>query len=179
MNGPRYLIIAIFLSAVSLLGGMWISASATLAQPLVDPAAGAAPAKVDQAYLGEWTFTEKDENGQSKGTATATILNFDGTHYFVEWKEGQENPTRYNGVFVTVKDATFAELSPLGNDISPTHLTMRVQMDGTKLKMRQLKKEFFDGVNTDEALRAKVEQNLNNDAMYDGPWLAGSLTSQP
>ena len=141
--------------------------------------AGAAPAKVDPAYCGEWTFAEKDENGQSSGTATATILNFDNAHYFVEWKEGQEKPMRFNGILVAVKDATFAELSPLGNDVSPTHLLMRVQLDGNKLKLRHLKKEFFDGVATDDALRAKVEQNLNNDAMYDGPWLAGAITSQP
>ena len=71
------------------------------------------------------------------------------------------------------------QLSPLGTEISDTHLIVRIQLDSTKLKVRHLKKEFFDGVGSDEQLQRKVEDNLNNDAMYDGPWVAGSLTNQP
>jgi hypothetical protein len=40
MNGNRFVVIAVFISAVSVLGGMWISASAALARPLLDPAGG-------------------------------------------------------------------------------------------------------------------------------------------
>ena len=135
-------------------------------------------AKVDPAYCGEWTFSWKDDDGSSKN-GTATVLNFDGVHYFVEWKEEGEKTVRYNGFVVPVKDAQFAQLSPLGSDLSQTHLIVRIKLDGTKLAVRHLKKEFFDGVSSDEALKKKVEENLNTDAMYEGPWVAGALTNQP
>ena len=141
--------------------------------------AGAAPPKVDQAYCGQWTFALKDDKDQTSTDATATVLNFDGSHYFVEWKEGSQKPQRFNVILVAVKDATFAELTPLGPDLADTHLLIRARLEGTKLNLRQLKKEFFEGVTTDHQLRQKVEQNLNNDAMYEGPWVPGSLTSQP
>src|SRR2546423_1642916 len=87
-------------------------------------------AKVDPAYCGEWTFSWKDDDGSSK-TGIATILNFDGVHYFVEWKEEGQKTMRYNGFVVPVKDATFAQLTPLGPDLSDTHLIVRMQLDST------------------------------------------------
>src|SRR2546421_4710878 len=100
--------------------------------------------KVDPAYCGEWTFSWKDDDGTSK-TGVATILNFDGVHYLVDWKEEGQKTARYNGFIVPVKDAKFAQLSPLGTEVSDTHLIVRIQLDSTKLKVRHLKKEFFDG----------------------------------
>ena len=164
-------LIAIVTLAVALITGCFETALH------LTPAGAAAP-KVDQAYCGEWTFTWKEQDESSK-SATATILNFDDTHYYVEWKEGADKVQRFSAIMPTVNDATFAECTPLGKDLSETHLTLRVQLDGGKLKLRHMKKEFFDGVTTDDQLRQKVEQNLNKEEMYEGPWVAGSLTSQP
>ena len=134
-------------------------------------------ASVDPAYCGEWTFSWEDDGKQQ--TALATIVNFDGKQYYVQWKQGDEKPIHFAGFLVPVKDATFAQARPLGSDLSDRHVIVRVELKGTKLMLRHLNGDFFEGISTDEAFRTKVEENLNNDAMYTGPWLAGSLTGQP
>jgi hypothetical protein len=136
-------------------------------------------AKVNVQYCGDWQFTWKDEQGETD-SATLVVRNFDGKRYYAEWKESGQQPTRFNGFFVPVKNATFAQLTPLGEkgELADTHLILRVQLDGTKLTLRHLNGDFFAGVTTDAALRKKVEENLDNPAMYQET-ATGSLVSQP
>ena len=84
------------------------------------------------------------------------------------------------GFLVPIKDATFAQLTNLGDkgELPAEHLIVRVQLAGDKLTLRQLSDEFFKGVTTDEALRKKVEENLDNAAMY-AETATGSLVSHP
>ena len=137
-----------------------------------------ADAKMDTRYCGDWHFTWKD--GDESKAADLVVRNFDGKQYYAEWKEGGEKPTRMSGFLVPIKDVTFVQLTNLGEkgELSPEHLIVRAQIDGDKLTLRHLNDKFFEDVKTDEALRAKVEQNLNNDAMY-ATTVTGGLISQP
>jgi hypothetical protein len=54
-----------------------------------------------------------------------------------------------------------------------------VELKGSKLMIRHLSPDFFSGLTSDDQLRTKVEENLNNDQMYNGPWLAGSQIEKP
>jgi hypothetical protein len=137
-------------------------------------------AKVDVQYCGDWHFTWKDEKGQTD-SAKLVVRNFDGKRYYAEWTESGEQPIRFNGFFVPVGKATFAQLTPLGEkgDLSDSHLIVRVELDGgQKLTLRHLDGDFFGGVGTDEALRKTVEANLDNPKMY-AQTATGSLVSQP
>ena len=140
----------------------------------------AVDAKVDVQYCGDWHFTWADKDGQSK-SADLIVRNFDNRQYFVEWKEaGESKPTRYSGFLVPVKDATFAQLTDLGDKGEPsdTHCILRVQLAGEKLTLRHLNEDFFKDIKTDAQLRAKVEANLENAAMY-AETASGALVSQP
>src|SRR4051794_31440565 len=66
-------------------------------------------ATADVKYCGDWHFT--GDNG--KEGADLVIRNFDGHRYYVEWREGNEKTKRMSGFLVTVKDATFAQLTGL------------------------------------------------------------------
>ena len=136
-------------------------------------------AKVDVQYCGDWHFTWSDKDNQSK-SADLILRNFDGKQYYAEWKEPGEKPTRYSGFLVPVKDATFAQLTNLGDkgELSEEHCILRVQLAGDKLTLRHLNDEFFKGVKTDAELRTKVEANLENAQMY-AEIATGSLVSQP
>ncbi len=137
-----------------------------------------AATRVDPLYCGDWHFTWKD--GDASKSADLVIRNFDGSRYYVEWKEAGEKPTRMNGAIVAVKNATFAQLTDLGDhgDLSNDHLILRVELSGDKLRLRHLDDEFFKDVKTDAALREKIEQNVDNNAMYKETF-DGSLVSQP
>lgn len=134
--------------------------------------------KVDVLYCGDWHFTWKD--GDQTKSADLVIRNFDGSHYYVEWKESGNKPTRMNGALVPVKNAMFAQLTDLGDkgELSSEHLIVRVQLAGDKLTLRHLNDDFFKDVKSDEALRTKIEQNVDTDAMYQET-ATGSLVSQP
>jgi hypothetical protein len=139
-----------------------------------------ADAKVDVQYCGDWHFTWTDKDGQPK-SADLVLRNFDNTKYYAEWKEaGESKPTRYSGFLVKVKDATFAQLTTLGDkgELSEDHCILRVQLAGDKLSLRNLNDEFFKEVKTDAELRAKIEANLENAQMY-AETAEGALVSQP
>jgi len=139
-----------------------------------------ADAKVDVRYCGDWHFSWSDKDGQTK-SADLVLRNFDDKQYYAEWKEASESkPTRYSGFLVPVKDATFAQLTNLGDkgELSEEHCILRVQLAGDKLTLRHLNDEFFKGVKTDAELRAKVEANLENPQMY-AETATGALVSQP
>ena len=139
-----------------------------------------AAAKVDPAYCGDWAMSWKESDGQTK-SASLVIRNFDGKHYYVEWAETGQKPLRMSGFLVPVKSATFAQLTPLADrgENGEEHLILRVELSGTTLTMRNLDEQFFAGVSTDEQLRAKVEENLDNAAMYEKVTASGSRAEQP
>ena len=134
-------------------------------------------ATVDVQYCGEWHFTWKEED-QSR-SATLLVLGFDAKRYYAEWKQNDET-IRFSAFLAPVQQATFVQLTPLGSDKddSDTHIIARVQLDGKKLILRHLEEDFFEGITTDEALRQKIEQNVENDKMYAAT-LSGALISQP
>jgi hypothetical protein len=135
-------------------------------------------AKVDVNYVGDWNFTWKDDDQPQ--SAQLLLRNFDGKRYLVEWKQSGEKVLRFSGYLVPVKSATFAQLTLLSEtgEVPDKHLIVRVQLDGKKLVLRHLDGDFFADVKTDTALRAKVEENLDNEAMYlKGGTISGSPVS--
>ena len=133
-------------------------------------------AKVEKAYLGTWSFTWKDDDSL-KG-ATATVLNLDGKQYFVEWAEfppdGKRDVTRYRAIIVPVQGASFAQLSPITDELPDKHVIMRAELKDGKLRLRNLNQKFFEGVTTIEQLRQQLSHNLEDERMYEGEWIAGS-----
>jgi hypothetical protein len=122
-------------------------------------------AKVNVKYCGDWHFAA--EGGGD--TADLTVRNFDGKQYYVEWLDNEKKRSRMSAFMVKIKDADFAQLTELADDgsLQSKHLILRAQLDGDKLTLRNLKEDFFAGVTTDEQLRKRVEENLDNAAMYE------------
>ena len=139
----------------------------------------ASEAKVDPLYCGDWHFEWKGDDQQTK-SADLVLRNFDNKQYYAEWKEPDQKPVRMSGFLVPLRGATFAQLTSLGDkgELSAEHCIVRVQVASDKLMLRHLNGDFFKDVKTDAELRSKVEQNVNNEQMYQVT-LTGSLVSQP
>jgi hypothetical protein len=127
-------------------------------------------AKIDRAYLGNWSVVN------SKGEASSLIIrNIDDKMLYVEAKEGAkqypEGISRYVGFLAPVKGATFAHVKQLQDDgnLQEEWLLMRLELDGEKLVIRQLKEQYMKEKNiaSAEELRKAIEQNLEDGSMYD------------
>jgi hypothetical protein len=128
----------------------------------------AADAKVDPAYCGDWHFEWKD--GDTTASADLLLRNFDGKQYYAEWNDKKSETLRMSGFLIPIKDATFAQVTAMEADghLEAKHMILRVKLDGAdKLVLTNLKDDFFKDVSTDAGLRKKVEENLDNPAMYE------------
>ena len=132
-------------------------------------------AAVDPAYCGDWVVKDRD-NPTESSNVRIVIRNLDGRQYYVEWieagKDGEPDKSqRMLGFTADVKGTTFAHLRDLPADgsIPDKHLVMRVGVRDGTLTLRNLSKEFFEGraIASDADLRRIVEENLDNEAMYD------------
>ena len=139
-------------------------------------------AVVDVAYCGDWNVVDK-EHPTDPPSVRMFIRNLDGKQYFVEWTEAGKNgeadkSLRMIGFTAEVNGATFAHLRDLPEDgtIPEKHLIMRVGLKDGVLTLRNLDEKFFtehNPVQSDAELRRVIEQNLDNDAMYD----SGTVTA--
>ena len=129
----------------------------------------AADAAVDVKFVGDWTFTNKEQDGRET-RSVLVVRNFDGKQYYAEWTDEGGKPQRMRGHLAPVKSATFIELTGIADDgsLPDKHLIIRLELEGDTLTLRHLNDKFFEGVSTDAALRAKVEANLDNAEMYAG-----------
>ena len=125
------------------------------------------PDPMDPAYVGNYTGGEKD------AASKITIRNFDGKQYYVDVPTKDGDALRFAGYTSEIGGITFANLRLLTDDgsLSKTYLIMRVSLsdDHATLTMRDLNSDFFKDKNIDSSntLRKVIENNLNNDAMYD------------
>lgn len=133
---------------------------------LINPEA----AKVDRAYLGNWSATN------SKGDSSSLIIrNIDDKMLYVETRDGAkqypEGISRYVGFLAPIKGATFAHLKQLQDDgnVQEDWLAMRLELNGDKLIIRQLKDEYMKekNITSAEQLRKVLEQNLDDSSMYE------------
>jgi hypothetical protein len=140
----------------------------------------AADATVDVRYCGDWHVTWKD--GDQTKSADLVVRNFDGKQYYVEWSEPDPDSKtlRMSGFLVPVKGATFVQLTGLDEkgELPADHMIARIDMDGAKLKLRHLNEGFFKEVSSDAALRATMEKNVENDAMYAGEAVGAKKESE-
>lgn len=126
--------------------------------------------KVNLAYVGDWAVQSKDEANPSH--ERIIIRNIDGKQYYVGYENGDaDHSLQMIGYAVDVNGATFAQLRgmPADGAISDTHLILRVELKDGKLILRNLNEDFFKSreISSDAQLRKLVEDNLDNDAMYD------------
>ena len=127
-------------------------------------------AKVDRAYLGNWSVVN------SKGESSSLIIrNLDDKMLYIETKEGAkqypEGISRYIGFLAPVKGATFGHLKQLQDDgnVQEDWQLMRLELNGDKLMIRQLKEEYMKGKNitSAEQLRKVIEESMEEGAMYE------------
>jgi hypothetical protein len=141
--------------------------------PLSEQPAGA---KIDPRYLGEWSLEQLDADGQV-AASRLVVRNLHGESYFVDWRGGgtDEEPLRATAYLTDVNGVTFANARLLSDTPEPsnTYVILRVDLDGEKLKLRNLDGDFFKDKKFDspDALRKIVADNLENEKMYKGePW---------
>ena len=123
-------------------------------------------ASVDARLVGDFKIGED-------GSEDMIVRNFNGREYYIEYRARDRDTARYAGYVVAVKDASFVHVRPLEDDgtLGKKHVILRVdRVDDAKVNLRQLNDAFFADKphDTTAKLRAIVEANLNNAAMYDG-----------
>jgi len=127
-------------------------------------------AMVDRAYLGNWSVVN------SKGESSSLIIrNLDDKMLYIETKEGAkqypEGISRYIGFLAPVKGATFGHLKQLQDDgnVQEDWMLMRLELNGDKLVIRQLKEEYMKGKNitSAEQLRKVIAESMEEGTMYE------------
>jgi hypothetical protein len=129
------------------------------------------PGKVDLRYIGDWNMESRNEQGQVT-VSKLIIRNLHNDEYFVEWNTGEDKPFRCTGYLTEIKGVQFANLQGLSDDgkLAESYIILRVDLDGDRLKLRNLEDEFFKerSFASSDELRKIVEENVDNDAMYEG-----------
>jgi hypothetical protein len=157
----RLLFTFCFAALLLLFAGCWGSKIT-----LINPEA----AKVDRAYLGNWSAIN------SKGESSSLIIrNIDDKMFYVETKDGAkqypEGISRYIGFLAPVKGATFAHVKQIqdSGDAQEDWLLMRLELNGDKLVIRQLKEDYMKQKNiaSAEQLRKVIEQGIDDGSMYE------------
>jgi hypothetical protein len=136
------------------------------------PLGSADKAVVDPGYVGD--FTSADDQGKSE---TIMIRNIDDRQYYVEYipADDKDKILRMVGYTADVNGATFANLRGLTDDgsIDKSYMIFRIELspDHSKLTLRSLKDDFFKDkkIDSTDAQTKVIADNLNEDAMYDGP----------
>jgi hypothetical protein len=125
-------------------------------------------AVVDRGYVGNFTFTEENK------AVSLVIRNFDDKQYYVEWGSDGRERVRSAGFTGEIKGVRFVNLREMRSGVGAldnNYLIMRVSLsdDRSTLTIRNLDENFFKARNIGSAaaLRAVIESNLDNDAMYD------------
>jgi hypothetical protein len=127
-----------------------------------------ADSKVDARFVGDWEFPNP-----SAGSTIVRVRNINNREYYIEMgKVGEANPYRGSAYTAAVNGATFAHVRELAADgsIPAKHTLMRVALTPEgRLKLRHFNGNFFQGkdVSTSAKLRAVVQQNVANHAMYE------------
>ncbi len=122
--------------------------------------------KVDKKFVGDWKITIS--SGGNTSTADLIVRNIDDKQYYVEWRE-DDRVDRFSAFAADVKDAHFAHLRKMTDDGEwpEEHTLMRFELKGDQLVLRGLDENFFEGVTTDEQLRQKITENIDNPKMYE------------
>lgn len=115
------------------------------------------PLAPDQMFVGRW-----DING-SKYNITIT----DGLYDVKEERNGDAEPDHYKGYFTKVKDATFLNLySPDKSSIMYDIWKVEV-INNNKVVLRGMSPEIKEKFTTPEALKAYIEQHMNDKNFFD------------
>jgi hypothetical protein len=134
-------------------------------------------AVVDPAYVGDFTFMDRGK------TVSICVRNIDDHLYYAEWAEPDKDPLRMVGYMVDVNGATFVNLRELKDDgsIDKSYILMRVSIsdDRSKLTIRNLKDDFFKGVDSADALQKLIAGNLDNNQMYDSDAVVAMRVTPP
>ena len=129
----------------------------------------------EPAYLGDWRVV----SGGVWADTHLVIRRWDDHTYYVEWGKRSEAPLRMSGFVIDVKGASFAHLRAMREDmgVPDKFLIFRVAIVDGQLSIRPLDGKFFERkpVNSSEQFRKLVEENLDNDKMYDKDGSASAI----
>ena len=159
MNKRTYAGLGVVLTAMA-----WLSAGCFQTETTLGPVE---QATVDARLVGDWKVA-----GDAESTVL-TVRNFNGREYYIEERTAGKDTVRYAGFVIAVKDVSFVHVRPLEDDgtLPKEHVILRVdRVDDAKVNLRQLNGAFFTDKphDTTAKLRAIVEANLANAAMYEG-----------
>lgn len=133
-------------------------------------------AKIDLNFVGNWAYTKDGAE------TTVIIRNIDSHQYYVEWQT-KDKVNRFIGFVAPIKDARFAQLRELSADgsIPEEHAILRVDLKDGKLILKHLKEDFFKdkSIDSDDALKKVLAENLDNEQMYDETDTLAKLPNEP
>lgn len=125
-------------------------------------------AKVNKAFVGNWNSAAFKSEGREAGLI---VRNIDDKQLYVEWLPKDGELVRSVGFTSEVNGKIFLQIRGLEKDgsLEDKWLTMRLDLSGNQVMIRQLNDDFFKNqtFNSAEQLRKLLETNLENDAMYD------------
>jgi hypothetical protein len=130
--------------------------------------APAEQATVDVKLVGEWKGAGDGSDG-----GELLVRNFNGREYYVEDRADEKARARYAVHVTDVKGASFLHARPLDDDgeLRVKYAIMRLDRAGDDaFRLRHLQSDFFTDKphDTPAKLRAIIEANLDNAAMYEG-----------
>jgi hypothetical protein len=149
--------------AIMLAGALAAAGCLETESPLAPPQQGV----VDAKLVGDWQLKDGDK------AFDVIVRNFDGHQLYVEVRNPDKASDRYAAQVTALKSGSFAQLRPLTDDgsIEQKYVIMRLDRSGDdKINLRHLEEEFFNDKphDTPEKLRAVLEANIDNAAMYEG-----------
>jgi hypothetical protein len=163
----RVVKVCVMFAAISLLAGS-IGCYETLFRlsPLAE-------AKVDRELCGDWKL---------KSTGGADIIlgvrNIDDHVYSVSWRgTDSEKALQMIADSTLVQGVRFVHARALPEDgsVADTHLIIRVDLEGDRITVRNLNEAYLETkkIESDDALRAEIEANLENNDLYDDASYSG------
>lgn len=135
--------------------------------------APASDAKVDRDLCGDWKLKSADGSEIVLG-----VRNIDDRVYSVSWRNVENKRSLHmfaDSTLVQGVRFVHARAMPEDGSLSDTHLILRADLDGDHLTIRNLNEEFLQArkIESDDALRAEIEANLENNDLYDDVAFSG------
>lgn len=133
-----------------------------------------ADAKVDRELCGDWKLA-----GSHGGEIHMGVRNLDDRFYSISWRSSDADATTHLVADSTpIQDVRFvhARVLPEDGTLTDSHLLLRVDVEGDRITVRPVSDEFMKDktIDSDDGLRAIIEENLENNDLYDDVSFVGT-----
>lgn len=137
-----------------------------------------ADAKIERTLCGDWNL-----KATSGTEVLLSVRNLDDRLYTVTWRTSDGHTSLMLAADSThIGEARFVHARNLPDDgtLSDTHLILRVDVDGDHMTLRNLNEDFLKTkkIESDDALRAEIEANLENNDLYDDEVFSGDRVKE-